>query len=72
MSEIKMKSSTFVLLFVVIVLLVLIFNTTFRFVSFERVCPDNRVVDGDNPFTLHQPFHRIQFNLDPEMADPLF
>ena len=38
-----MKSSTFVLLFVVIVLLVLIFNTTFRFVSFERVSGLDRV-----------------------------
>jgi carboxyl-terminal processing protease len=43
MSEIKMKSSTFVLLFVVIVLLVLIFNTTYRFVSFERISGLDRV-----------------------------
>ncbi len=43
MSEIKMKSSTFVLLFVVIVLLVLIFNTTYRFVSFGRISGLDRV-----------------------------
>ncbi|HEX9913160.1 MAG TPA: S41 family peptidase [candidate division Zixibacteria bacterium] len=43
MSEIKMKSSTFVLLFVVIVLLVLIFNTTYRFVSIGRISGLDRV-----------------------------
>ncbi len=35
-------------------------------------CPDDRVIHCDDPFTLHQPFHRIQFDLDPEMANPLF
>ena len=38
-----MKSSTFVLLFVVIVLLVLLLNTTFRFLPIERVSGLDRV-----------------------------
>ena len=33
--------------------------------------PDNGVIDGNDPFTLHQPLHRIQFDLYTEVADRL-
>src|SRR4030042_6780744 len=34
--------------------------------------PDDRVIDGDHPFPIHQPLYRVEFNFHSKVADGLF